>query len=128
MDMEKIKDIVFTIETQTSLIESRLNGIKKLLDMVNINVFQTIYNPTKEDLVKLYYQVNYYSELNELAINNLDILFSDIQEINNLTDKLRKEGNFKPQIEWQKKKARQGTQWVTYLKIKKIYLKKIIIS
>lgn len=99
MDMEKIKDIVFTIETQTSLIESRLNGIKKLLDMVNVDVFQTIYNPTKEDLVKLHYQVNYYSEINELAINNLDILFSDIQEINNLTDKLRKEGDFKPQIE-----------------------------
>ena len=99
MDMEKIKDIVLTIETQTSLIESRLNGIKKLLDMVNMDVFQTIYNPTKEDLVKLHYQVNYYSELNELAISNLDILFSDIQEINNLTDELRKEGNFKPQIE-----------------------------
>lgn len=99
MDMEKIKDIVFTIETQTSLIESRLNGIRKLLDMVNVNVFQTIYKPTKEDLVKLYYQVNYYSELNELAINNLDILFSDIQEINNLTYKLREEGDFKSQIE-----------------------------
>lgn len=99
MDMEKIKDIVFTIENQTSLIESRLNGIRKLLDMVNVDVFQTIYNPTEEDLVKLYYQVNYYSELNELGISNLDILFSDIQEINNLTDKLRKEGNFKPQIE-----------------------------
>ena len=99
MDMEKIKDIVFTIETQTSLIESRLNGIRKLLDMVNMDVFQTIYNSTKEDLVKLHYQVNYYSEINELAINNLDILFSDIQEINNLTDELRKEGDFKPQIE-----------------------------
>lgn len=99
MDMEKIKDIVFTIENQTALIESRLNGIRKLLDMVNVDVFQTIYNPTKEDLVKLHYQVNYYSELNELGISGLDILFSDIQEINNLTDELRKEGNFKPQIE-----------------------------
>ena len=28
MDIEKIKDIVFSIENQTSLIESRLNGIK----------------------------------------------------------------------------------------------------
>lgn len=99
MDIEKIKDIVFSIENQTSLIESRLNGIKKLLDMVNVDVFQTIYNPTEEDLVKLYYQVNYYSELNELGISNLDILFSDIQQINNLTYKLREEGNFKPQIE-----------------------------
>lgn len=99
MDMEKIKDIVFTMENTTALIECKLKGIKKLLDMVNMDVFQTIYKPTEEGLITLYHQVNYYSEINELVVNNLDEIFNGINEIDKLINNLREEGGFKPQIE-----------------------------
>lgn len=90
-DMEKIEDVVFAIEVKTISIKNKLKGIKKLLDLINVEVFQTKYKPNNKDLMRLYYQVNYYSEINDLAVHNLRIVLEDIQKIEILTDELREE-------------------------------------